>query len=81
MTSVADNRHRSLALVSALVAISTLAPAAQVGAQQSARAQEALPRVRLIATGGTISNRTGGRLSADELVASMPGLDRYARPE
>jgi L-asparaginase len=40
-----------------------------------------LPKVRLIATGGTISNRVGGRLSADELVKSMPGLDRYARAE
>lgn len=36
-----------------------------------------LPRVRLIATGGTISNRIGGRLTADELVASVPGLDRW----
>jgi L-asparaginase len=48
----------------------------------SARAQDAvLPRVRLVATGGTISNRTGGRLSAEELVKSMPGVERYARPE
>ena len=78
---MADNRHRSLAFLSALVAISTLAPVARVEARQSARAQDTLPRVRLIATGGTISNRTGSRLSADELVASMPGLDRYARPE
>ena len=31
-------------------------------------------RVRLIATGGTISNRRGGRLTAAELVASVPGL-------
>ena len=38
-------------------------------------------RVRLVATGGTISNRTGGRLTAEELVKSMPGLERYARPE
>jgi L-asparaginase len=37
--------------------------------------------VRLVATGGTISNRTGGRLSAEELVASMPGIERYARAE
>jgi L-asparaginase len=81
LTSVADNRHRSLALLSALVAISTLAPVARVEARQSARAQDTLPRVRLIATGGTISNRTGSRLSSDELVASMPGVDRYARPE
>jgi L-asparaginase len=41
----------------------------------------ALPRVRLVATGGTISNRVGGRLSADDLVASIPDVGRYARPE
>ena len=49
--------------------------------RQTARATPALPRVRLIATGGTISNRTGGRLSADELVASVPGVERYVRAE
>lgn len=43
--------------------------------------QPSLPRVRLIATGGTISNRSGGRLSAEELVASIPGVERYVRPE
>ena len=48
----------------------------------AAAAQDAvLPRVRLVATGGTISNRTGGRLTAEELVKSMPGVERYARPE
>ena len=45
-----------------------------------AAAQE-LPRVRLVATGGTISNRTGGRLTADELVGLAPDVRRYARPE
>jgi L-asparaginase len=40
-----------------------------------------LPKVRLVATGGTISNRDGGRLTADELIKSMPGVDRYARTE
>jgi L-asparaginase len=40
-----------------------------------------LPRVRLVATGGTISNRTGGRLTADDLVKSIPTLDRYVRAE
>jgi L-asparaginase len=39
------------------------------------------PRVRLVATGGTISNRDGGRLTAEELVALMPSVGRYARPE
>jgi len=49
----------------------------------SARAQPAAdaPRVRLVATGGTISNRTGGRLTAEELVHAMPGVERYAKPE
>ena len=51
-------------------------------AQPPATAQTAnVPRVRLVATGGTISNRTGGRLSAEELVKSMPGIERYAKPE
>jgi L-asparaginase len=40
-----------------------------------------LPRVRLVATGGTISNKNGGRLTAEELVAAMPGIERYVRPE
>jgi len=39
------------------------------------------PRVRLLATGGTISNRAGGRLTAEELVASIPSVGRYARAE
>lgn len=41
-------------------------------------AQSALPRVHMVATGGTISNRDGARLTAEELAATMPGLDRYA---
>lgn len=39
------------------------------------------PRVKLLATGGTISNRQGGRLSAEELVKSIPSLKRYVTPE
>jgi L-asparaginase len=39
------------------------------------------PRVRLVATGGTISNRAGGRLTAEELVQSIPDLGRYVRAE
>jgi L-asparaginase len=41
----------------------------------------AQPRVRLVATGGTISNRTGGRLTAEDLVKAMPGVEQYATPE
>ena len=60
----------------ALLLVAWLSPVA-------AWAQEApsLPRVRLVATGGTISNRSGGRLTAEELVKSMPGVERYARAE
>ena len=41
----------------------------------------ARPRVRLVATGGTISNRTGGRLTAEELVKAIPNLSNYVTPE
>lgn len=40
---------------------------------------DALPHVHLLATGGTISNRAGGRLTAEELAKSMPGLEEHAR--
>jgi len=50
-------------------------------AAQPAQSAPELPRVRLVATGGTISNRNGGRLTAEELVNLMPNVDRYVRPE
>ena len=46
-----------------------------------AEGQAALPRVRLITTGGTISNQSGGRLSPDELVALIPDLERLVEAE
>jgi L-asparaginase len=49
-------------------------------AQTVAPAADA-PRVRLVATGGTISNKEGGRLTAEELITLMPTVGRYARPE
>jgi L-asparaginase len=80
--------------VCALVLVLTHAAAfrSDVLAQTSAAAQApapaaaqtpatALPRVRLVATGGTISNRPGGRLTADELIKSVPELATYTRPE
>ena len=56
---------------------------AGVGQGLSTRGLETdLPRVRLIATGGTIATRPGGaRLSAEELSQSVPDLRRYVRPE
>jgi len=50
-----------------------------VGSATAAAAE--LPRVIMVATGGTISNRSGGRLTASELVALIPDVQRYARPE
>lgn len=40
----------------------------------------ARPRVHFLATGGTISNRTGGRLTAEDLIKLIPPLERYAQP-
>ena len=48
------------------------------GLARPAAAQSTLPRVHMVATGGTISNRDGGRLTAEELAKSMPGLERAA---
>jgi L-asparaginase len=58
----------------------TQQPAAPVAAPAATPAT-ALPKVRLVATGGTISNRPGGRLTADELIASVPELKTYTQPE
>jgi L-asparaginase len=66
-------RGFAFALLIAASARAQPAPAAQAAADA--------PRIRLVATGGTISNRTGGRLTAEELVKAMPGVERYAKPE
>ena len=52
-------------------------PAAGNGPEQSGER----PVVRLIATGGTISNRATGRLLAGELTALVPSLDRFVTAE
>ena len=57
------------------------APVADAQPTAAPSPEAALPKVRLIATGGTISNRTGGRLTADELLQAIPSLDRYVRAE
>jgi L-asparaginase len=69
--------HRRSSVGFGLALLALLSSAARPVAQEGA----AVPRVRLVATGGTISNRTGGRLSAEELVKSLPGIERYAQPE
>jgi len=52
------------------------APESYIAAQ---RAPATVPHVHFVATGGTISNRDGGRLTAEELAKNMPGVERYAR--
>lgn len=74
--------HLRRALLVGCLLVLTASPALAASASATAGAQDAaaaVPRVHLIATGGTISNRSGGRLTAEELAASMPGLDRYAQ--
>ena len=66
---------RSLVLAVLFVALSV---GTRLGATQGAPAP-APPKVHFVATGGTISNRDGGRLTAEELAKSMPGVERYAR--
>jgi L-asparaginase len=52
-------------------------------AQQAPSAPPAapLPKVLLLGTGGTISNRAGGRMTVDELIKSIPNLERFVRAE
>jgi len=57
------------------------ATATQQPAQPQAAPETPRPGVYLFATGGTISNRRGGRLSVDELIQSIPNLPRYVRAE
>ncbi len=58
----------------AIAAVAALLAAASV-----LRAQDTLPVVHVIATGGTISNTGGDRLTGEELIKSLPGIDRVAK--
>ena len=61
----------------ALIALLTVGIACSLAPATAA----AHPRLRLIATGGTIANHVGGRLSAAALADSVPDLDQVARIE
>lgn len=70
---------RRSAVLLILLAVAPLLPAraAQNTATQPQSGPAAgLPRVHLFATGGTISNRAGGRMTAEELVKAIPNLER-----
>jgi L-asparaginase len=68
----------SLSLPVSALQTQTAAPQTQA---QSPPNPADLPRVFLFATGGTISNRNGGRLTVDELIKSVPNLERRVRAE
>jgi L-asparaginase len=61
------------------LAAPSLSPAPRAQSQEAGSAT--LPRVFLYATGGTISNRSGGRLTVDELIKTLPNLDQRVRAE
>jgi L-asparaginase len=76
-------RHVSLPLAGlAALLIAVPRPAFAQGSDGASAVQAPpLPKVLLLATGGTISNRQGGRLTADELVKSVPNLDKRVNAE
>ncbi len=51
------------------------------GSISTAGAQEKLPLVKVVATGGTIANTPSGRLNAGEVADAIPALKRVARLE
>ena len=65
----------------ALTAKVTVSSATEQSGQTTQTAPAAVPRVYLFATGGTISNKTGGRLTVEELIQSVPNLDRRVKAE
>src|ERR1043166_7235318 len=52
-----------------------------VAALGAAHAQEKLPLVKVVATGGTIANTPSGRLHAGEVAEAIPELKKVARLE
>ncbi len=69
----ATGRRRFLLLLTGLTSGLALTATPALAAAQ------AVPRVRLVATGGTIANRRGARLTPAELLRTAPGIDRHAR--
>lgn len=67
------NAKRQLFLAAVLCLI-----AAALAPLVAQKPQGPLPRVHFVATGGTISNKEGGRLTAADLAKSIPGVERFA---
>lgn len=60
---------------------SLLLTAVEASRPQTQPPAAGLPRVYLFATGGTISNRSGSRLTAEELIKSVPNIERRVQVE
>ena len=73
MSRFSPRSHQTGLLGPALIVLLLLGIAGESGGQPN----EQRPMVSLIATGGTISNRPGGRLTADQLVEAIPALDQH----
>jgi len=71
--------RRSLSPPAFALILTALVLGAGVGMRT--RAENELPRVKFLATGGTIATRGGTRMTAEEVLQLVPGLQRYARPE
>jgi L-asparaginase len=78
---VSMRRARLGAVCAALLVVVLFGHLAAQAPSPSRATAGALPRVHFIATGGTIANRTGGRLTAEDLIKLIPPLEKYARPE
>src|SRR5688572_32882585 len=79
------NRRWAIVLLALIAAGSSVAGPAKAG-HSVLRAQSALPRVVVLATGGTIASRFDPAIGAlapavtgEDLVRSVPGLDKIAR--
>jgi L-asparaginase len=62
-----------------LLLLTGLASGLGLTATPAVATAQALPRVRLVATGGTIANRATSRLTPAELVRLAPAIERHAR--
>ena len=73
------NTLRRLAIVHALIVFVSICSLPVASAQPAPAADASKPRVQLVATGGTISNREGGRLTGEDLIRLIPDVERYAK--
>src|SRR3954471_48050 len=71
--------RRSLSPPAFALILTALVLGAGVGMRT--RAENELPRVKFLATGGTIATPGGTRMTAEEVLHLVPGLQRYARPD